>query len=464
LLALVVYSINDYQDVIMIKLKSISLVALSLLTLITLLLCPTAIYASVGTFDIGAGVINMGSAGVGAAMPQDALAGAINPASISFVPNTRLDAGLTLIFPDAGYDATTSNLPSGVPIYAGSQDSSVSFIPSPSLGYLHHIKNTDLTYAFALHGIGISTDYEIPIFGAGDAGACFRKIMADFSASWQATPKLSLGGSFLVATQTLSIDGISSFSALSIDPSNLSNRGTDYNFGAGAKVGFMYKPIPILAIGGSYSPEIAMSKMDRYAGLLPNKGDLDIPPTAVAGFALQITPTLQAGFDTQYIWYNVVPAYSNPFVCTPGSKCLGNSSGTGFGWRNATLYKFGLVWQATPTWILRGGYLYTDELIPSSQILLATVAPATSQSHFTLGLTHIIKQKFALSALALYAPQESITGNNNFAPDQRIMIHMSEFEIGLSLGYLFNEPKQHQQEPYLIIGNNHHMPNADETI
>ncbi|MCP4474975.1 MAG: hypothetical protein GY821_10515 [Gammaproteobacteria bacterium] len=414
-----------------------------------LILLPFSAYAGFGNLDIGAGEINKGSAGVGVAMPQDSLAAAINPASMSFVPSSRADIGITVVHPPRGYKASGSPFSPppgfGVPILPGDYDSGDNAIPNPSLGYLQHIKDSPLTYSIAMAGAGWSTDYDEAVFNSGHAGAQYMQYLTNLAASWKVNDKLALGGSFIIAAQTLSIDGISSFAPLSNDPNNLSDRGTNFSYGAGVKIGFMARPIEKVSIGAAYQPEIAMTKMHKYSGTLPNDGAMNIPPTATAGIAVQITPTLKAGFDTQYIWYSAVPAYSNNFKCgtgnlMSGTTCLGTANGTGFGWRNVAAYKLGAVWNALPTWIFRAGYLYATQPIRSSQILLATLAPTTVQNHFTLGVSHIIKQRFQLSAMALYGLKEDVSGYNTFAPDQKITVHMQDFEFGVALGYLFGKP------------------------
>lgn len=402
-----------------------------------LFLLPLTVYATSASFDYGAGEINKGSGGVGAAMPQDALAAAINPAAIAFVPDDRLDVGATLVRPNRGYSASGAG-----PILNGSYDSQTPIIIPPSFGFLHHINNV-LTYAISVYGVGLNTDYDEPVLNGGSAGLYLRQIFTNFATAWKLNDQLSLGGSLIVATQTLKVKGLSAFSGQSNDENDFTNKGTDYSFGAGAKVGMMYNINPKLSFGASYQPEIAMSKLSKYAGLLPDAGSFNIPPTAIAGVAYKLTPTLQAGVDTQYIWYSAVPAYSNTFTCNSSGKCFGTADGSGFGWKNTALYKLGVVWHATPSWILRSGYVYSNQPIQSTDILLAVLAPATSQNQFTLGATHLFKGRFGLSGFLMYSPKKTVSGDVSSATTtQNVSVHLEQYEVGLSFTWLIGKNSQ----------------------
>ena len=61
---------------------------------------PSLTYATNGMFLIGYGTKSRGVGGVAIAMPQDAIAGAVNPATISYV-GSRADAGMDVFLPKA---------------------------------------------------------------------------------------------------------------------------------------------------------------------------------------------------------------------------------------------------------------------------------------------------------------------------------------------------------------------------
>ena len=69
---------------------------------------------------------------------------------------------------------------------------------------------------------------------------------------------------------------------------------------------------------------------------------------------------------------------------------MGADAGLGFGWKNQTIYKLGLAYQLNDQWTVRGGWNYGKSPIPSDNgaILVNIVAPATTQSHMTMGATY----------------------------------------------------------------------------
>ena len=78
-----------------------------LLLAIIFLFTPILANATNGYFAHGTGVKNKAMAGAGVAYPQDALAAALNPASMAFVDN-RFDIGATVFSPDREYSSRPS--------------------------------------------------------------------------------------------------------------------------------------------------------------------------------------------------------------------------------------------------------------------------------------------------------------------------------------------------------------------
>lgn len=102
--------------------------------------CVSTAQATNGYSPTGFGTANKGLAGAGVALPQDALAGATNPAGMLFV-GSRFDLGAALFSPDRGFKADDNagpppampGDPSSVP--AGSYDSRKDLFLIPHLGW-----------------------------------------------------------------------------------------------------------------------------------------------------------------------------------------------------------------------------------------------------------------------------------------------------------------------------------------
>ena len=73
------------------------------------LVLPGAAYATNGYFLHGIGTKTKALAGAGVAYPQDALAGAINPAGLAMV-GKRYDAGLAIFNPNREYTINVTSI------------------------------------------------------------------------------------------------------------------------------------------------------------------------------------------------------------------------------------------------------------------------------------------------------------------------------------------------------------------
>jgi long-chain fatty acid transport protein len=109
-----------------------------------------------------------------------------------------------------------------------------------------------------------------------------------------------------------------------------------------------------------------MSRFTRYSDLFAGHGSFDIPANATIGLTFKPRQSLALDFDTQRIWYGSIAAIADPveniFGCptagaggTDLADCLGGATGAGFGWRNMTIYKFGLNWRVDRAWTVRFG-------------------------------------------------------------------------------------------------------------
>ncbi|MCZ7599462.1 MAG: outer membrane protein transport protein [Gammaproteobacteria bacterium] len=164
---------------------------------------------------------------------------------------------------------------------------------------------------------------------------------------------ISLGVSGILNYSRLDMKGISGFAPLSVDPTNLSNNGTDDAFGFGALVSMQADLGDATTLSLAYQSKIA-NTFDDYSGLFVDGGELDIPPRANPGLAYKMKSGSAVTFDVERIFYEDSDSIGNPsarlFGCMSGdrSQCLGGSNGAGFGWNDMTVYKLGFQWQANP--------------------------------------------------------------------------------------------------------------------
>ncbi len=405
-------------------------------------------FATAGSTDYGYGEISKSMAGTGVAMPADSLAPAINPAGIAFL-GEQADFGFSIFSPRRGYEASSTNGPFGVASGTHWSDRNYFFIPD--LGYTRLFANQRAAFGISLYGNGgMNTNYSddfsgstlgpgAGVYGGGSAGINLQQMFLNMALAWKFTPEFSVGASLLPSIQTLNIKGVSVFSPFSASPHDLSNRGTDYSYGLGFKLGTLFTPSPFFSAGAAYQPKISMSELDDYKGFLPDQGNLDIPATGTVGIRISPQKSLSFNADVQRIWYENIDAYGNNLnYCTPGgSPCLGVNNGAGFAWKNTNVYKFGAQWIANEKWTWRAGYAYVTQPIPSSSVqnVVNILAPAVVQNHYTVGLSYAFNQRFALNPYFLYVPKTTSSGQNQFDPNQSVDLFMRQYELGASLSW-----------------------------
>jgi long-chain fatty acid transport protein len=427
---------------------------------------PATAWATNGYFTHGVSTVEKGLAGAGVAYSQDTLAAANNPAGMVW-QGASYDIGAAIFGPRRSYSATGSPSeacgPGGCTFSIGDGDQSIdseneAFL-IPQFGYNWAI-SPERTIGVSVFGNGgMNTEYKggtavVPdgvggfntlpgTYGDGTAGVNLEQLFVSTTYSAKITESSSWGISAIVAYQTFEATGMSNFGGFSSDPGNLSGNGTDTSYGLGIRLGFQAEVAPGVRIGAAYQPKIDMTEFDDYSGLFAEEGDFDIPSNYTLGLAVDVGSSGVLLLDYQGINYEDVAAVSNPIApltdgsCAPGptggsgSGCLGGKDGAGFGWENMQIIKLGYQWQTGKnTWRL--GYSHTNQPIPSSEVVFNIIAPGVIEDHFTFGFTRDLNAKSSISFAAMYAPSNSVKGQNTFDPNQEIELEMDQYELAIA--------------------------------
>jgi len=413
--------------------------------------------ATNGYFMYGYSTKEKGLAGAGAALSQDALASATNPAGMAFVGN-RMDLGVQLFSPSSRSYTVTGG-PSPFPAFGigdGNQsiESENDFFLIPHFGY-NTMLNSKSALGISIYGNGgMNTEFEGGTsnfgggtFGAGTVGVNLEQVFFNTSYAYKLDNKSSVGASIIFVAQRFSASGLENFAGFSSDPNNLSGNRNSYSYGTGIKLGYQGEVADGLRVGVSYQSQMSMGEFDEYSGLFAEGGGFDIPSTYTLGFSYDIGKSGTVVFDYQRINYSDVPSISNPIAgltdgsCIPagfagptavGQACLGGSNGAGFGWDDINIFKIGYQWDAAGM-IMRVGVSKADQPIPDSEVMFNILAPAVVTTQLSFGLTREIgdDQEFNLSVG--YAPSEDVTGPNPFDPAQTIKLEMEQYDV--QVGY-----------------------------
>jgi len=411
-------------------------------SLIALLVAGIPALATDGYFAMGYGTASKGLAGAGVALPLDSLSGASNPASLAFL-GSRFDLGLAWFSPSRDFEVKGD--PTGFPgtfgLAPGKVKSSSESFLVPSLG-LNWQLSEKAAFGVAIYGNGgMNTDYHASVFGGGDTGVNLSQLFVAPTYSRKISEQHSVGVSAVLAYQQFEAKGLAAFGAMgfSSDPTNLSNRGKDSSTGLGFRLGYLGQFSPQFSLGASYQTRTRMGELKKYAGLFAEQGGFDIPSNYTLGLAYHPTESLTIALDVERINYSEVKSIGNPMLPNLMTAQLGNSGGAGFGWRDTTVYKLGLQWQANPGLVLRAGYNVCRQPIPDSEVLFNILAPGVVEKHLTLGATQTIDPRSAVSFSLVRAFSKSITGPNPLdAPGaQTVTLRMDQWDFELGYSHKF---------------------------
>jgi len=383
-------------------------------------LAPALAQATNGYFSHGYGIKAKGMAGVGIALPQDAMAAATNPAGMAFV-GSRLDLGLDIFMPRRSSEIVGN----GGPLNGSYSGDGNGTFYIPEFGY-NRMLNPNLALGVTVYGNGgMNTSYRPSPFasigGSNPGGVDLMQLFVAPTLAYKITPNHALGISLNLAYQKFSADGLEPFAnpMFSTDPAKLTNVGDDTSAGWGVRLGWTGRVSDAVTLGATYQTKTRMGTFDKYAGLYAQQGAFDIPANYGLGIAVRATPKLTIAADVQRIDYSGVPSIANPVqnLFNPdGSGRLGADNGAGFGWRDMTVFKLGAAYQYDDRLTLRAGYSTGRQPIPSDQTFFNIYAPGVEEDHLTLGATWQLGGGKELSVSYMHAFKKTVNGSGSMPP------------------------------------------------
>lgn len=489
--------------------------------LLPMLLLPLAAHATNGYFAHGYSASQRALGGAGTAMAEDALAITVNPAASARL-GSRWDANLSLFVPlrevEAGPSRTGALDLGIVEIGEGKVESQHNLFAIPGFAWVAPVsdrvhaglaiygngglntvyKEKDASARFAgadssvglvdqlfgsaptegrcqgLYGGGAPQQGNADLLGFcgnsnGTASVDLIQLFVAPNLSYKVTPEWSLGVSPLLAVQRFEAKGLAAFARFSNSPDRVSDKGFDFSYGAGVRLGVFGSPLSWLDVGASWQSRVYMSRFREYEGLFAERGDFDVPSNWNAGIALKPTANQKILFDYQRIDFNDIASVGgrlNPerFVSdcalprllgdnSENAACLGAKNGPGFGWQDIDVYKVGYQLRQG-NWAWRAGYSQTRQPIPSSETLFNLLAPGVVEKHYTLGSSWQASKRLGFDLSLMYAPSNPVKGRNPLSRvslasndelvdagvderDQMLTLDMKQYELTLGMSYTY---------------------------
>jgi long-chain fatty acid transport protein len=374
---------------------------------LALLLATPAAWGTNGYFLPGYGTNSKAQAGVGIALPLDALTVATNPAGLTEVSD-GITGGVEVFRPRRGAVLDQQ----GHSVEFDGNDTKTFYLPE--IGVSRHLSER-LAWGIALYGNGgLDTDYKFnpyARFGAqGPAGVDLKQAFLTPALAFKVNDSNSVGVGANLAYQRFTAKGIGLFSNFSASPDNVSDRGAAHSTGAGVRLGWLGKIGDDVTLGATWESKIHAGHFDQYAGLFANAGSFDIPQSFGLGIAVRPVHALTIGFDWQRILYGQVTSVGDSVNALFAGVPLGASNGPGFGWRNISVYKLGGSYAITETVALRAGVSHAEQPVPASQTFFNILAPGVVQTHLTAGVSWKVADRNEVSVAALHGFKKTVNG------------------------------------------------------
>jgi len=438
---------------------------------LSLLIVSSLSYATNGYFTHGKSITEKAQAGAGVAQVDTNFGLNLNPAQINSIDRiSGFEIGAVLFSPSRNYQVNGQpSVPVGTfcsnqcpfSIGKGNQviksDNDIFVIPQFGIRYqLDSVSHVNFS-VFA-NG-GMNTEYKggtaqlapqgtssafTGTFGNGTTGVDLAQVFTALTYSRNVNDNFAIGASVFYAYQQIELTGLMNFAGFSTNPMALSSQGTDSSHGIGWRLGGQYRITPTLNVGATYQGKVSMSHFDDYAGLFAQQGKFDIPSSWTLGLAYKLTQSSEILFDLQTINYGEVASVANSInqltngSCMPtmqggvGTGCLGGEQGAGFGWSDMDIYKLAYKVNYSDKLTLRVGVSKTEQPIAKQEVLFAILAPAVIEYHYTLGASYQLTSNDNLHFSLMYAPENSLSGQNTFDPNQEVTVSMSQLELGFS--------------------------------
>lgn len=422
-----------------------------------------------------AGAKATGMAATGIAYPQDAYAGAYNPAGIVEVGD-RIDFGFDWI-QDRGHIRgkgnidTTTGLPNPLvnrkfdafktkDVYNGDFGINKTFCTEICgnnvswavglVGYNRDYQKTSYTERIVLLG-----NPQPPVNGTNPGLEYLHETFSPVFAM-RLNDCISFGVSVDVHVQRAKVNGLQNFAQsgvipqlprFSLYPNHVTNKGYDYSSGIGATLGARWQISDYLAVGVTYRTKAKMSHFHKYKGFLAERGLLCVPQKVGGGIAWRFLPCATLAFDVEWIDWSQIKALHNPLInkrqdpnVFPFLTKLGSEHGPGFGFRNQTFYRVGIDYAVNDCLTVRAGYRYGNSPVRRTQTAVNVLTCDTVESILTVGATYNYNCCAEVTVFYAYGFSHKIKGKNSipaFLGGGNIDLVESKDALGISVGYIF---------------------------
>lgn len=348
------------------------------------------------------GTKSRGMGGVGVALPQDSLVSAYNPAGLAFIED-RYDLGLDYLKRRSDFTIRGNALPANNGHYNSAPDTFI-----PEAGIKRDYNGVSVGLSSYSRGTVVNYGRTIPLLGTSKARVAYTQMFVKPSMAYRINCNHAIGIGVDFVLSQLKVHGIQNFRAGSVSPDHVSNKGYDYEPGAGFHIGWIGRFFNRLKVGVSYETEIFAHRFSKYRGLFQH-GKANSCPILLAGFSYDVNSRLVVAFDYERFFWKETPAFSHPFTL---DEPTGANNGPGFGWRNINQYKFGGAYRINDQLTFRMGAIRSNHLFAPTETLNNFSNAILTISQITTGFTWMWGQN-EINVAYVHGYKEKTKGRNS---------------------------------------------------
>ena len=136
-------------------------------------------------------------------------------------------------------------------------------------------------------------------------------------------------------------------------------------------------------------------------GRSPANAEIDFPQSVAAGYAFRPTKRLKLEVDAEWTNWETL---NNVRLHSPNPAFANDPSSTiPFNWLDSWYYEVGAQYQIDDHWVVRAGYIYSENTVPDSSFSPST--PDSNRNVFSVGLGYST-QRFVVNAVYQYSLSE----------------------------------------------------------
>ncbi|MCA9138067.1 MAG: outer membrane protein transport protein [Planctomycetales bacterium] len=362
-----------------------------------------------GIFLPAGGAVNRGMGGATTGTAVESLGSMYwNPATINRLETDEMAFGFELVYAD-------QNLSSAFPLAGqGSTDADTGVVPVPTISWVHHTKNPDVSIGLGIFGVGgfainLPADAANPILSPpqtlGGVGVGGINSEAQFfqlapALSVRLTERLSMAAGPVVGLGKVTVDE-NIFAPLNANGTYPRGDGARFHWGLGAQLGFHFVHDCNWEFGVNLKTPVWFEDFRYHAedatGLPRTDSiDIDLPMIVSGGLAYRGMEYVLLTADIRYLGYNWADGLGDP------AAYQADGSVDGLGWKDQFALAIGAELQLTERIIGRLGYVYASELFDDENTFFNLASDLSYRHMPTFGASYRCNDHTTISAAYNY--------------------------------------------------------------